>query len=125
MGSTLDLDRNGSLDHAELSTPAFIECIRDCLGEHFPDMSSVGEIVDFLLGRTDGDDNSTLSRKEFFEFTWRLKHITSEDADLDADADLVFALFDPNKDGKIDSTEFERLFNFYSHGGGRASSKEF
>jgi len=117
---TLDLDHNGVLNRMELGTAAFLECIRTCLGGHLPDGKDVGSLADFVLGHA--GDRQHITCKEFDKFTWQVKHMTS---DVDFETEFIFALFDPNRDGKIDLAEFERLFNFSSRGGAMGASKEY
>lgn len=119
---TLDRDRNRVLNRAELGTDSFAKCIRDCLGKHLPDRINMASVVDFVLGRADTEGYHNLSYREFEQFTWQLKHMTS---DVDFETEFVFALFDPDRDGTLDLTEFERLFNFQSGGGRKTSSKEY
>jgi Ca2+-binding EF-hand superfamily protein len=118
----LDLDSNGRLSVMEVGTKSFFECFQECLGEKLPGITDMRGFVDFVLGRGDEDGDRHLSRKEFENLTWRVKHMA---ADIDLETQFVFALFDPNRDGKLDFHEFEKLFNFQSRGGNRNSSKEY
>lgn len=70
---------------------------------------NMDQAMRFLMRKADQNLDMVLSFQEFQAFMWALRqeHLSS------TTADLIFALFDLNSDGRIDESEFRELHRFY------------
>eukprot|EP00929_Paragymnodinium_shiwhaense_P053566 TRINITY_DN26818_c0_g1_i1.p1 TRINITY_DN26818_c0_g1~~TRINITY_DN26818_c0_g1_i1.p1 ORF type:complete len:860 (-),score=170.50 TRINITY_DN26818_c0_g1_i1:232-2811(-) len=117
----LDDNKSGYVVRNELETERFADVMRECIGMHIPDMEHLKPLADYVMKHADKSQDLRISQREFFNFTWRLRHIG---ADASLTTDLLFALFDADGSGYLDSSEFDEVFNFESRGGKGASSPE-
>jgi Ca2+-binding EF-hand superfamily protein len=119
----MDRDGNGTISRQELDCEEFRGILRalmapeaGCMGgpSYARAEMNMNQALAFLLRKADLNSDQRISFEEFEALALRLRQDRLERRST-AIADLVFALFDLNQDGKLDKQEFREVYRFY-HG---------
>jgi hypothetical protein len=117
----MDRDNNGALTRQELDCEEFYAIVRAVLLPAWQAISGMGgpaytrsvmdmdQAINFALRKADLNDDNKLSFEEFkaFMVVLRQPQLATHTANL------IFALFDVNRDGWVDEFEFRQIYRFY------------